>query len=171
MKLKSIAAFLQRFFCGLAFLLFAFNAQAITVVQSASANNASSPGATLSVSFSTLPSAGHSVIVIWSSIDPVGLTGVADNQSGNTYSSVVVETSSVQGVDSEIWWLPSVSGSSGTFTVTGTTGSSNQYAITILEVSGLTGVVDKTGTNTAGGGATSITVTASGGGRMLMPLT
>ena len=76
------------------------------------------------------------------------MTGVADNQSGNTYSSVAVETSSANGVDSEIWWEPAVVGSSGTYTVTATTGSSNQCAVTILEVTGLT-AVDKHGTQGA----------------------
>jgi hypothetical protein len=143
------------------FLLFALHAQAITVVQSASATTSGTNETSLAVSFSTLPTVGNSVIVIWNLQTSVALTGVADNQSGNTYSSVAVETSSANNVDSEIWWLPSISGSTGTFTVTGTIGSAHQISITIVEVSGLT-AVDKTGLQGASNNGTTLTVTASG---------
>ena len=132
-----------------------------TVVQSASATTSGTNETSLSVSFSSLPTIGNSIVVIWTLQTSVALTGVADNQSDNSYSSVVVETSTANKVDSEIWWLPAVVGSSGTFTVTGTIGSSHQIAMTILEVSGLT-AIDKTGTQGASNNTTTLTVTASG---------
>jgi hypothetical protein len=73
----------------------------------------------------------------------------------------VVEGSSSNGADSEIWWEPAVVGSSGTFTVTGTAPTAINAAITIVEVSGLTGVVDKTKAQGALNTSTTITVTSS----------
>jgi hypothetical protein len=132
-----------------------------TIVQSASATTSGTNETSLAVSFASLPSPGNSVIVIWSLQSSVALTGVADNQSGNTYVSVAVETSAANNVDSEIWWLPSISGSSGTFTVTGTIGTAHQISITIVEVAGLAGT-DKTGLQGAENNTDTLTVTASG---------
>lgn len=134
----------------------------IVVVQSISATNAPGGATTVAASFGTLPTAGNAVIAIWSSRSAVALSTVGDNQSGNTYSSVIAATSSPNGTDSEIWWLPSVVGSTGTFTVTGTLGSSQVAVLTLMEVSGLTGVVDQTGTETALGSKTTVVCTASG---------
>jgi hypothetical protein len=132
-----------------------------TVVQSASATTSGTNESSLSVSFSMLPTVGNCVIVIWNLATSIALTGVADNQSGNTYSSVAIETSVANNTDSEIWWLPSVVGSSGTFTVTGTIASAHQISITIVEVAGLT-AVDRTGVQGASNNTTTLTVTASG---------
>lgn len=152
---------LKKFICMLS-LICPFTVYAQTVVQSASAsNNAADANPTLSVSFTSAPTPGNSVIVIWSSREPVGLSGIADNQSGNRYSSVVVETSSANGVDSEIWWEPAVVGSSGTFTVTGTLPSAEPAVITIMEVSGLSGAIDKTKAQGALNTSTTLTVTSS----------
>ena len=132
-----------------------------TVVQSASATTVGTNATSLAVSFATLPTVGNSVIVIWNLATSTALTGVADNQSGNTYSSVAIETSVANNTDSEIWWLPAIVGSTGTFTVTGTIGSAHQISITIIEVAGLS-ATDKTGLQGAENNTTTLTVTASG---------
>jgi hypothetical protein len=147
-------------FAGAALSLLPGSAAAIAVVQSASANNGGASSTALSVSFASPPTPGNAVIVIWSSRELASVTALADNQAGNTYSSVVVETSSANGVDSEIWWEPAVVGSSGTFTVTGTASATAEFVITIVEVSGLTGV-DKTKAQGAENDTETLTATAA----------
>jgi hypothetical protein len=146
---------------GAALSLLPGSAVAIAIVQSASNTNAGSASTTLSVSFSSPPTPGNAVIVVWSSRELNNLTGLADNQAGNTYSSVVIETSSANGVDSEIWWEPAVVGSSGTFTVTGTSSASDEFVVTIVEVSGLSGVVDRTRAQGATNDTETLTATAT----------
>lgn len=129
------------------------------IIQSATqaANGASS----VAVSFGALPTPGNSIIATFNCSNAVQISTLTDNQSGNTYGSVVIEKDTVDGNDAEIWWLSSVVGSSGTFTVTATVSGSYNIQLTIMEVSGLT-AVDKTGTATSGGSrATTLTVTGS----------
>jgi len=126
---------------------------AVSVVQT---KNAGGAGVTSqAVSFTSTPSVGHSVIVVIS-LRNIGsgntITSVTDNQTGNTYSLVASELTgggSNQGRSAQ-YWCPSLSGASGTFTVTVTTSNSSVY-IGIIEASGLSGSTDVVTTANDGG--------------------
>lgn len=130
-----------------------------TVIQTAK-NTCSAT--TCAASFGSLPTAGHQVIVtVTGRIYNQGSLTVADNQSGNTYQRVSGYSTHYgsQNTLAEIWYLPSVVGTTGTFTVTVTTPVSTNSTITIIEATGA-GTVDSTGMNSDNGtSATSYTVT------------
>ena len=134
----------------------------LAVVQSASNNTEFSAATTLTCSLTSLPSVGNAVIAIFTTRGAAVVSSMADNQSGNTYAKVVAAASSAGSAgDAEIWWLSSVVGASGTFTVTVTASASEPLTLTLIEVSGLnaidqTGSALYTGTNLA-----SATVTGS----------
>lgn len=116
------------------------------------------------VQFGSTPTIGNAVIVAIAADGGYPILTVADNQTGNTFVRVIREPDSSGGnhATAEIWWCSSLTSASGTYTVTVTpTSAGGIYTSSaIMEVSGLSGVVDQTGVaqDTAGAN-TSLTVT------------
>lgn len=141
----------------------------ITVNQTAQTAPGGGP-ATFPISFSATPTVGRAVILVVGANGDVAISSVADNQGGgNTYSRVAFAADSSGGGNhsiAEIWWCPSIVTASGTFTVTATPTTPAEganFGAGLLEVSGLSGSVDKTGTaNDGTGTVTTISATASG---------
>jgi hypothetical protein len=139
---------------------------AVSQVHNTNGLGGSSP---LTDSFSTLPTAGHAVIVIIDSDiggTAMTITGVTDNQTGNTYTKVVGAYDSYTGMytDAEIWWCSSIGTPTGTFTVHAAFSGSmlgGNCSLALVEASGIT-TVDKTGTSAPGTAVATITATASG---------
>jgi len=131
------------------------------VVQSKSNPNATegSPA----TSYNTLPTVGNYAIVTIGANGDGPVSGVTDNQ-GNIYQRANRASNSGGGfthTDSELWFAP-ILVASGTvtvsFTMTNPTGA--HIAVGLLEVSGLSGVVDVTNTaQDISGANTSLTVT------------
>lgn len=120
-------------------------------------------------SFTSLPTPGNAVIVSIVAFPNSGATWTAataaDNQSGNSYSQILFGRENISGNSAAFLILPSVVGSSGTFTVTpkfSPTAGSGSYIACAIEVSGLatSGYLDKTGTNSTN--LTSLTASGSG---------
>ncbi len=142
---------------------------AISVLQKTSANGGGA--ATQAVSFGSLPSTGNSVVVAVACRTNFNQysCAVTDNQSGNVYTQLAVaQTVSSSGSNTFIFWCPSITSPSGTFTVTATfsvtsgSGNPSGQAVAIMEVSGLGSSVDQTGSFGASSSATSGSVTAGG---------
>lgn len=131
---------------------------AINIVQQTHTDLGGASGTTaLPVSFATLPGVGNAVIA-GLSIRGTGTTivSVADNQGGgNVFSSVITATDSFSSL-TFLQWCPVILTPSGTYTLTwniSATGGSNNggQILSLLEVSGLSGLVDQTGGSFAGG--------------------
>lgn len=143
---------------------------AISVPQ-AKSSAAGQSVATVSISFTSLPAAGSSAIVLAEMCSSGGVSSLSDNQ-GNTYSQVIQELDGVNGANSAavaIYWCPVIGTPGGTFTVSvGLSNGTNSgwTALALLEVSGLAGSVGRTGVANDGGGGGLATgplvITASG---------
>ena len=150
----------------------------ITKVQNTSSNTEQNGGtATLTATqtFSGTPVPGNAVIVMVSfetNFAPQTVTGVTDNQTGNTYSLVKRQADNTAGDGDavECWWCPSLVTASGTFTVTvtytvsGTVTNQNGTIVNLIEVSGLAGTTDASGIAGGNLGGTGTTITVSGSG-------
>jgi hypothetical protein len=150
----------------------------ITKVQNTSSNteqNSGGAGTTATQTFSGTPVVGNAVIVMVSfetNFAPQTVTGVTDNQTGNTYSLVKRQTDNTGGDGDacECWWCPALVNSSGTFTVTvtysisGTATAQLGTIVNLIEVSGLAGTTDSNGIAGGNLGGTGTTITVSGGG-------
>lgn len=132
---------------------------AVSVVQSKAASSTEP----FVASFSTLPTAGNAVVVVFNDNGDTSVSTVTDNQ-GNTYTAVVNEQdSTAANTFAGVYWCSSIGSPSGTFTVTMTPSNAvgNKVGGFILEVSGI-GAVNQTGAANDGGLApTSLTVTGS----------
>lgn len=122
------------------------------------------PATTEAISFGSLPAAGTAVIVSInlseSGTTQTTVTGVADNQSGNTFVKIKSAWSGFGG-SVELWWCPSITTPSGTYTVTvtlATVAQCNGWLLDMMAVPGLAGTVDQSNTGIASSGA-SLTVT------------
>jgi len=121
-----------------------------------------------SLSFTSLPAGGKSIIVGLASSSSGGFSPVTDNQSGNTYSQVVLELDPANNNNSAacaLFWCPSITTPSGTFTITWTWGNglnAGWTGVFLLEVAGIFSV-DKTGVaNCSGLTSGPLVMTASG---------
>lgn len=135
----------------------------MTILVKQSTNAAGFGATTQACSFGTLPTSGNAVIVAVNLREAFSTitVGVTDNQ-GNTYSQVA-SGGPFGGTASEtyLFWCSSIGASSGTFTVTATFNSSPDVQIVgLMEVSGLSGSVDQTGSGD-GTGVSTCTVTCS----------
>jgi hypothetical protein len=137
----------------------------ITISQNTNAQNFGG-GTTATISFVSAPTVGHAVIVVVAARGGQAVTGVADNNGNGAYTRAVANLSNISanGV-AEIWYLPSIATSSGTFTVTVTVGSaqSGGWYVGLLEVSGLAATpIDQTGSaQDPSGSSTSATATGT----------
>lgn len=121
-------------------------------------------GATTTISFASLPTAGHGVIVYIvdgvatnPTLDPT----VSDNQGvGNTYTKARSTTDSSAGQLAGIWRCNSIGATSGTFTITVThAASSTNYSIIQIQEANQAIQLDNTAAGSATGG-TSMSITA-----------
>jgi hypothetical protein len=110
-------------------------------------------GATTSVSFASLPTAGHGVIGYYTNAvaaNPIGDPTVADNQGvANSYVKAISAVEAATGQKAAIFRCDSIGATSGTFTVTFThaAGSSNYSLVNIQEVNQAM-TLDKTASQT-----------------------
>lgn len=134
----------------------------IARVQAATPITGATSASPQSISLPSLPASGNMVILTYAqnnSFHDGAITGVVDNQ-GNTFTKAAsAKSTNASGAD--IWYCV-VGATSGTYTVTMTWTGTLNSSYGLAEYSGLAGTKDKTGTNQAGGSATTATVTASG---------
>lgn len=119
---------------------------------------------TVAVTFSTLPTAGDSAIIVVNIYSPGAtvVSSIADNQGvGNSYVSVAGVTEPALNQRIEMWWCKTLGATSGTFTATVTLSGSNNALARAIECSGLT-AVDLATTATTGATATTLVATQSG---------
>lgn len=110
------------------------------------------------LSFGSLPAAGHSAIISVQLNGNATVSSITDNQSGNSYSRIA--GLGVASGDNELWWCPVIVGSSGTYTATVNLSASAKYIGSIMEASALSGIVDQISTATGSpGGASPIGIT------------
>lgn len=140
----------------------------ITVVQSKAVGVQS--GTTFTGSFTSTPTVGNAVIVLLYAAADGTITGTVDNQSGNSYSTVIeqldFQNSTSHSGQAFCAWCSSLTSASGTFTVTvtPTTGADGgSCGMLLLEVSGLSGSIDQTG-GSNGGSSTTTSVVPTGAG-------
>lgn len=139
---------------------------AISIVQNSGQQTASNI-TVATYSFPVQPTVGnHIIIVLTGWRGPGGVSGVSDNQSGNSYNIDKQQIGGNSGTRvTAVVSSGKITASSGTFTVSVTFVATNTYAQwAVLEVSGLntTTWLDQTGANTSAATSTSLTVTASG---------
>jgi hypothetical protein len=122
-----------------------------SVIQIATFGTVSST-TTATQNFSGAPISGHGVLVgccLENNFVPGNVTGVADNQSGspNTYVNIIAQIDGEGGENfrTELWWCPSITYVSGTFTVTATMTASQVTQICLMEIAGWSISVDQTG--------------------------
>lgn len=106
-------------------------------------------GANDTITLTSQPTLGNQVIFAFNCPNQSGavVASLVDNVSGspNTYSSVKTAQWSTGFADSEIWWCPSVTPGTGTYTLTvNLSSSASGDNFTLIECAGLTGV-DQTG--------------------------
>lgn len=109
-------------------------------------------GASTTISFSSLPTAGHGVVVYFTSgvgENPTLAPTLADNQSvGNSYSEAIA-ANNADGFRAAVWRCDSIGATSGTFTVTITFhSSSNNYSCINMQEINQSITLDKTATQT-----------------------
>lgn len=137
---------------------------AISIVQAKATNGGESQTTPFgfSVSFSSLPGAGNAVMVAVADNGNINISAASDNQTGNTYNSVVSkQDSTAANTYAAILWCSSIGTPTGTFTVrvNPTINNGNQMAVLLLEVAGLGSAADQTGSaNDGGTNPTSLTV-------------
>lgn len=126
-------------------------------------NTATTPTASLT----SLPTAGHQVFAIIVGYNVLATaSNVADN-AGGTCATGFTKISAVQGSAdqglAELWWCPSVTAPTGTYTVTATFANSIHARVSLIETSGLT-ALDRLGTNSfndPSGSPTAVTASAA----------
>lgn len=137
---------------------------AISVVQSATEILVDAGGHTATISFASLPTNGHGIIIPFATgvaenptLDPV----IADNQ-GNTFTKAISRTETSAGQMAAIWYLPAVGATSGTYTVTFTWHAlTNNYDLGGMQEASSGITIDTTAfTNTQVAGVTTITGSA-----------
>lgn len=119
-----------------------------SIVQSNSNYNITMTGSNTvtALSLSATPSVGNAVVVAFWNPTTNGsqLTSLVDNQTGNTFTPIIQKlASNIYLGDAELWWCPSLSTASGTYTITATLAggaSGASSALSIMEVSGAGGV-------------------------------
>lgn len=136
------------------------------VVQSNAGTFTTGTTTTVPGGLSSLPVSGHAIVVAYTAQDTgyanLGCSSVVDSAS-NSFTKLKDEGSTGQG-DTQIWWLPSVGTTSGSYTITCTLGTASSIGgatVTTYEVSGLTGHVDQSAGGASGAGTTTETATAS----------
>lgn len=137
-----------------------------TPVQTATAVLTDAGGATTTISFASLPTAGNSVVVYYTdtgganpTLDPT----MADNQGvGNSYVKAISGVDSAAGQMAAIFRCDIIGATSGTFTVTVThNAASNNYSlIGMQEIPGRI-TLDQTASNQAGATTTNTVTTAA----------
>jgi hypothetical protein len=125
---------------------------AITLVQNATPVTTSNSIAANVCSFTSLPTTGNAVIVVVKTFNTSGgnhsrPSAMVDNQSGNTFVKIKDNNVSVNGnISAALWWCPSITAPSGTYTVTATldnTGTTWLSQVELYEWSGLAGTIDQ----------------------------
>lgn len=113
------------------------------------------------ISVAALPTNGNSLILSLSARGTGTITGVTDNQ-GNTFTQAAASRSSVLATGTaQVWWLPGIASSGGTYTVTATSSSNMAWELGLVEFSGLSVNIDQSATlNDAGVLSTSANVVA-----------
>jgi hypothetical protein len=115
-------------------------------------------------SFSVLPTAGNTVVVIvyfFNSGVANTVSSIVDNQGvGNVYTFIAGIGDAGAQTRVEFWQCASIGATSGTFTVTPTLSGTVNALTRLVEANGV--ILDQIGTATTASGATTLTVTASG---------
>ncbi len=130
----------------------------ISRVQSATGNTGSSAAATISVTMSTAPVNGNSLIAVISTRSTTANTVTSITQTGATWTRATQATNA-NGTTTEIWFAPNVSGAATAITINQ---SSFRSAAVVIEYNGIltASALDKTA-NTTGNSTTASTGTTS----------
>lgn len=127
----------------------------LAVAQTATKVLTDAGGATTTISFATLPATGSGVHAWYTdaaAANPIVDPTVDDNQGHGNYSKAVSATESGAGQMAGLWYLPKITTSAGTFTVTyhHNAASSNYSLVNISEISSGGGgiTIDKTSSGT-----------------------
>lgn len=125
----------------------------ISVIQTGG-NYSTAGAASLAVNLGALPAVGNALLIgiaLFQNTSGSDVTSVTDNQTGNTYTKIA-ESAETGGEVAMIYACESVADSTGTFTITVNTNSTNDYlTFGVAEVAGLAATpVDVTDTVTSG---------------------
>jgi len=149
---------MKKLLAAILLLALSWNATAAISYKQGAVSAENYGGTTSTASFGTLPSSGDSVLVAVAYRDTVA-PSITDNQTGNTYTAVQTLLWSGQ-VSVSIFWCPSITSPTGTFTVTST--SAAMEWLTIADVSGLSASTDNGNAADSGGPISTYTITAAG---------